>query len=320
MCTAIWQGRYFGRNLDFEHTFGEKVTITPRNFKFSFTNGKENKNHYAIIGMALPFNDYPLYFDATNEKGLSMAGLNFPGDAVYNQRMNEKENVASYELIPYILCSCKSVCEAEEMLKNINITDDAFDESMKPTPLHWMIADENRAITLEQTEKGLCIYENSVGVLTNCPEFSVQMINLNGYLNLTANEPKNRFSDKIELKPNSKGMGGIGLPGDLSSVSRFVRAAFVKLNSVFDGKEEEKISQFFHILYSVYQQKGCVRTKDGYEMTNYTSCTDIQKGIYYYTTYYGKGICGIDMHREDLDGDRLTAYDPFGENRISILN
>ncbi len=320
MCTAIWQDNYFGRNLDYEHTFGEKVTITPRNFKFSFRNGKKYENHYAITGMALPFNDYPLYFDATNEKGLSMAGLNFPNDAVYNQRMSDKDNVASFELIPYILCGCKSVCEAEDILKNINITDDAFDEKLKPTFLHWLIADENRAITLEQTEKGLCIYENPVGVLTNSPEFSAQMINLKGYLNLTAKEPENRFSDKIALKPYSKGMGGIGLPGDLSSMSRFVRASFVKLNSVFDGTEEEKISQFFHILYSVYQQKGCVRTKDGFEMTNYSSCCNVKKGIYYYATYYGNKIRGIDMHKEDLESDRLIVYDPFEKDEISILN
>ncbi len=320
MCTAIWQENYFGRNLDYEHTFGERVTITPRNFKFSFTNGKKYKNHYAIVGMALPYNNYPLYFDATNEKGLSMAGLNFPDYAVYNQRINHREHVASFELIPYILCNCRSVAETETILKNINITNDAFDENIKSTPLHWLIADKERAITLEQTKNGLFIYENSIGVLTNNPEFSAQVVNLQGYLNLTAQDPKNRFSDKIDLKPYSKGMGAIGLPGDLSSMSRFVRAAFVKLNSIFDGEEEERIIQFFHILYSVYQQKGCVRTKDGLEITNYSSCVDIQKGIYYYTTYYGKRICGIDMHKEDLEGEILITYNPFEKDKISIIN
>ena len=85
MCTAItFQTRdhYFGRNLDFEHGFGEKVVITPRNYPFTFRNTGRLNTHYAIIGMAVVDNNYPLYFDGTNEAGLSMAGLYFPGNFV----------------------------------------------------------------------------------------------------------------------------------------------------------------------------------------------------------------------------------------------
>lgn len=320
MCTAICYKNYFGRNLDYEHTFGEKVVITPRNYPIKFRNGEEYSNHYAITGMALAMNDYPLYFDATNEMGLSIAGLNFPDNAVYNGEIENKENVTSFELIPYILCKCKSVCEAEEILKNINITDEAFCEDMRPTPLHWMIADREKSVTLEQTKDGLKTYENSVGVLTNNPTFDMQMFNLRNYMAVSAKEAVNNFSDKIELKSYSKGMGAMGLPGDLSSASRFVRAAFVKLNSVWGDTEEERVNQFFHILYSVYQQKGCVVTKDGYEKTNYSSCCDTENGIYYYATYYNSRIYGIDMHKEDLNGDKLIEYDLCEKGKITILN
>lgn len=103
---------------------------------------------------------------------------------------------------------------------------------------------------------GLHIYDNPVGVLTNNPSFDYQLFNLNNYRVLSSETPKNNFSNQISLNAYSRGMGGIGLPGDLSSVSRFVKATFTKLNSVSGDSESESISQFFHILGSVEQQKG----------------------------------------------------------------
>ncbi len=311
MCTAISvtvKDYYFGRNLDFHHTFGEKVTITPRNYCFEFTNGQRCANHYAIIGMALPYNDYPLYFDAVNEKGLGIAGLYFPDNAAYNSAMSDKTNIASYELITWVLTQCESVSQAEKLLENINITDDAFDEILKPSPLHWIISDKEKSITAEQTSKGFAIYENPVGVLTNNPPFDMQLFNLNNYMNISPNDPENSFSDKIDLKPYSRGMGGIGIPGDLSSMSRFVRACFTKLNSVYGDTENEIVHQFFHILYSVYQQKGCVKVGDEFEITNYTSCCNCDKGIYYYTTYYNNTIRSVDMYKENLESDKIIFY------------
>ena len=312
MCTAISvivKDHYFGRNLDFHHTFGEKVTITPRNYCFEFSNGSRSTNHYAIIGMALPYNDYPLYFDAVNEKGLGMAGLYFPDNAVYNSAVSNKTNIASYELIPWVLTQCKSVSQAEKLLGNINITDDAFDEHLKPSPLHWIISDKEKSITAEQTAKGFYIYENPTGVLTNNPPFDMQLFNLNNYMHISPNDPENSFSDKIDLKPYSRGMGAIGIPGDLSSMSRFVRACFTKLNSVYGDTENEIVHQFFHILYSVYQQKGCVKVGNEFEITNYTSCCNCDKGIYYYTTYYNNTIRTVDMYKENLESDKIIFYD-----------
>ncbi|MBQ6998338.1 MAG: choloylglycine hydrolase [Clostridia bacterium] len=312
MCTAISvtvKDHYFGRNLDFHHTFGEKVTITPRNYCFEFTNGKKITEHYAIIGMALPYNDYPLYFDAVNEKGLGMAGLYFPDNAVYNAKIDNRSNIASFELIPWILTQCATVADAQKLLENINITDEAFDGNLEPSPLHWIISDKEESITLEQTVAGVSIYENPAGVLTNNPPFNMQMFNLNNYMRISSYEPENNFSDKIDLKPYSRGMGGIGIPGDLSSMSRFVRACFTKLNSVYGETDDEVVHQFFHILYSVYQQKGCVKVGDSFEITNYSSCCNADKGIYYYTTYYNSQIRAVDMYKENLDGEKIIVYE-----------
>lgn len=323
MCTAICvtnKNFYFGRNLDYEHTFGEKVTITPRFFPFSFLNRKETKKHYAIIGMALPYNGYPLYFDATNEMGLSIAGLNFPDNAKYTKPIADKDNVASYELIPWILSQCATINEAKILLKKINITDEAISPDLLPTPLHWMIADREKALTVEQTHSGLNVYENPVGVLANNPTFDIHMFNLSNYMNVSSKEPHNNFSDKIDLKAYSRGMGGLGMPGDLSSMSRFVRASFTKLNSVYGDSEEETVNQFFHILYSVYQQKGCVMVGDGYEITNYSSCCNADEGIYYYTTYNNHTVNAVDMHRENLDADKLIIFDISHNAKFNMQN
>ncbi|MBR6523732.1 MAG: choloylglycine hydrolase [Clostridia bacterium] len=323
MCTAISfnsSGHYFGRNLDFEYPFGEKIAITPRNYPFKFTNGTEIKKHYAIIGMALPAGGYPLYFDGTNEKGLSMAGLNFPGYAFYNKPKKDKENIASFEVLPWILSRCGSVDEAEKLLGDLNITDEPFNKDLEPSELHFMIADKRRSITVEQTSSGLKVYENPVGVLTNNPTFDIQLFNLNNYMALSNKEPENTFSDKTDLENYSRGMGAIGLPGDYSSMSRFVRACFTKLNSVCGESEVESVSQFFHILYSVYQQRGCVRAQKDYVITHYTSCCNTDKGIYYYTTYNNSTINAVDMYKENLESDKLIIYDKRTDNIFYIQN
>lgn len=311
MCTAITyrtKDHYFGRTLDLEYTYEEQVTVTPRNYVFSFRMKDAVKSHYAIIGMATVADNYPLYYEAVNECGLSMAGLNFPGNAHYFPTEEEKDNIAPFELIPWILSQCKTVAEARVLLKRMNLYEINFSEEFPLSPLHWMIADKEGAITVESMADGLHIYENPVGVLTNNPPFDYHMTHLCDYMNVTAQTPENRFG-KIPLVTYSRGMGAIGLPGDLSSASRFVRAAFVKLNSVSGESENESISQFFHILGAVEQQRGCAKLPDGsYEITAYTSCMNTDKGIYYYTTYENHCIAAVDMHRCDLEGKELYMY------------
>lgn len=312
MCTAATyktKDFYFGRTLDYEFSYGDEITIAPRNYEFNFRKVKKIESHYAMIGMAHVVGDYPLYYDAINEKGLGMAGLNFVGNAYYNECIEGKDNIAQFELIPWILGQCESVKEVRELLKNINITNEPFSEKFPLAQLHWIIADKNEAITVESMKDGLKVYDNPVGVLTNNPPFDKQMFELNKYMNLSPKVPKNNFSDKLDMEYYSRGMGAIGLPGDLSSQSRFVRVSFVKMNSVSENDEKSSVSQFFHILNSVDQQRGCCEVADGkYEITIYTSCCNASKGIYYYTTYNNHQITAVDMFKKNLDGNSIVKY------------
>ena len=312
MCTAATyktKDFYFGRTLDYEFSYVDEITIAPRNYELNFRKVKKIESHYAMIGMAHVVGDYPLYYDAINEKGLGMAGLNFVGNAYYNECIEGKDNIAQFELIPWILGQCESVKEVRELLKNINITNEPFSEKFPLAQLHWIIADKNEAITVESMKDGLKVYDNPVGVLTNNPPFDKQMFELNKYMNLSPKVPKNNFSDKLDMEYYSRGMGAIGLPGDLSSQSRFVRVSFVKMNSVSENDEKSSVSQFFHILNSVDQQRGCCEVADGkYEITIYTSCCNASKGIYYYTTYNNHQITAVDMFKENLDGNSIVKY------------
>ncbi len=324
MCTAATyrtKDFYFGRTLDYEFSYGEEITVTPRNYPFSFRYLPEKREHYAIIGMAHVEEDYPLYYDAVNEKGLGMAGLNFVGNAVYGEVREGKENVAVFELIPYILSQCENTEEARELLGKIQITDTRFKEQLPNGSLHWIIADEKEAITVESVTEGLKIYENAPGVLTNNPPFPMQMFQLNNYMQLSSRQPENLFSDQLSLETYSRGMGALGLPGDLSSASRFVRVAFTKLHARSGEGEADSVGQFFHILGSVEQTRGCCELENGkYEITIYTSCCNATKGIYYYTTYTNRQITAVDMHREKLDGTELIRYPMLEEEQIRLQN
>ncbi len=324
MCTAVTyktKDTYFGRNLDLEYSYKETVTITPRNYVFNFRKmGKINK-HYAMIGMAYVMDNYPLYYDAINEKGLGMAGLNFPTNAYYFEEKKDKKNIAPFEFIPYVLSNCQNIKEVRELLKDLNLVNINYSDNLKVSPLHWIIADCNEALTVESTIEGLKVYDNKVGVLTNNPTFDKHMWNLNNYMSLSPLPPQNNFSNKLTFDTYSRGMGGLGLPGDLSSASRFVKATFTKMNSVSKDDENSSISQFFHILESVYQQRGCcIMGKDEYEITIYSSCCNLNKGIYYYKTYDNSMISKVDMHKEDLDSDKIVSYDLIKEEQIYSQN
>lgn len=324
MCTAItYKGKdfYFGRNLDYDFSYGEEVVITPRNFFLPFRNVPSLKRHHAIIGMAHVEDNYPLYYDAINEKGLGIAGLNFVKNAYYYDLDKKKLNVASFELIPWILGQCENVKEVKKLLAKTNITNVAFNQKYPPSQLHYLIADSTSCIVLECTKDGMKIYNNPIGVLTNNPPFDLQLFNLNNYMGLSSKDPSNKFSKKLKLETYSRGMGGLGLPGDLSSSSRFVKVAFTKANVLECQNEEESVSAFFHILTSVEQQKGCCQIAKGkYEYTIYSSCCNLSKGIYYYLTYTNRQINAINMNKENLNDNKLIKFKLLDKENIKEQN
>lgn len=313
MCTsiALFQGAgYFGRNLDLETNFGEQVVITPRQFPLRFRRQPAQTSHYALIGMATVAAGVPLYAEAANENGLYMAGLNFPGNAWYPPEVDPAyDAVAPYELIPWLLGSCATLEEARRKLANFRPLGVPFSAGMPLAPLHWQIADRTGALVLEATRDGVAVYDDPVGVLTNNPPFPFHQMNLNQYMGLSACQPDNRLAPDAPLAPFGQGMGAIGLPGDASPASRYVRAAFHKLNSPDPGEDGARVTQFFHLLDAVAMVRGSVRTPEGdWDITTYSCCYSAETATYYYKTYGNHRLTAVRLDDAGRDGDTVRCY------------
>ncbi len=324
MCTAmsITTGdRYFGRNLDLDFSYGEEVCVVPRNLPFHFRMARSFSNHYAMIGMALVMDGVPLFYDAANEHGLCMAGLNFPGNAWYAPPAAGKINIAPFELIPWVLCQCRDLPEAKKLLRNMNLADIAFSDSMPPTPLHWFLSDLNGSAVLECRHSGMYLYDDPVEVLTNNPPFEYQLENWRRYGHLRNDNAHAAVDDSLPYSAYSQGLGAVGLPGDVSSMSRFVRTAFGVQHSVCLSDEASAVGQVFHLLASAEMVRGLCRTDDGtWDVTLYSACINATHGRYYYTTYDNRSITCVDMHHTDLNGSCLYPFPLKSQQRIFCEN
>lgn len=312
MCTSIFMGgenSFFGRNMDLYFKVGGNVVITPRNYPFRFRAAGEMKEHFAIIGMSMIKDGYPLYFEAVNERGLCIAGLDFPRNAYYSGEFStSKNNISPFEFIPWVLGQCATLDEAREMINDTHITAIPFSEDLQLSPLHWHIADKGGSVVFEVTKNGEFIFDNPTGVMTNNPTFDFHMQNLSLYLNLFPENTKNCFSSS-GIEPFGFGMGSVGLPGDFSSTSRFVKASYLLQNSSCGDTKQNNISQFFHILSSVAMVRGAVLTANGaFDTTAYSCCIDMNRLIYYYTTYENNRITAVSLAGTDIDGSALIEF------------
>ncbi len=321
MCTAFNYNNgegYFGRNLDIDRSFSEEIVMLPRRYPLKFRMKREIKEHYAIIGMASVIDGIPLLYDGANEYGLAMAGLNFPENAYYESPCFEKsDNIAPFELIVWILCQCKNVADARRLLERLRLVGIDFSPNVKNSPLHFIVSDKKASLTVEPMKDGLKIYDNPVGVLTNNPPFPYQLENLRKYEHLRTDNDGIAKEEK-GYSDYCQGLGGVGLPGDLSSKSRFVRAAFGLENSVCDKEESASVSQVFHLLSFVEMVKGlCVTDEGTLDHTVYSACINTDKGRYYYTTYENRQISFVDMHDTDLDGNIFSRFPLHKEESFS---
>ena len=310
MCTAIFDNRYgafFGRTLDLEYSLGQEVVRTEKGSELNFLYEGRFESKFSFVGMAHRAKrcesgeEIPLYFDGMNERGLSVAALNFQGFARYNERQERCRNLASFEIIPYLLSSCGNLDCVRKLLACANIVGDAFSPSLPPTPLHFMVADREGSLVIEQTARGLEIHENNVGVMTNSPTFDHHMTRLADYAALSPCQPKNTLCPDVKLEQYSRGLGAVGLPGDFSSVSRFVRAVFLKNHTLipsaalFEHDESRAaLHRIFHVLGGVSVPLGCVMTgADKPVCTVYTSVCDMESLSYHSITYADREIRSV---------------------------
>ena len=329
MCTALSinskEGNYFfGRNMDLAYNFNQKVIIIPKSYEFKdLVTGNMITNNRAIIGIGTVIDNHPTLADGMNENGLAAAGLNFMGYAYWEKELVEgKTNIAPYDFIQWILSNHDTVEQVKESIVNIELVDVPLNENVPCPTLHWMITDKTgNSIVVEKTKEKFAFYNNTVGILTNNPTFDWHLTNLNEYIYLTPNNPKDTEWSNQELTPLGIGAGTLGIPGDFASVSRFVRAAYIRANEPIIDNDIKAVTQFFHMLDYVKMVRGGVMTKEGLEdLTLYSSCMDQEKGIYYYKTYGNNRISAVDMNKEQLEGKELKIFEYITEQDIKYLN
>ncbi|MGL4736019.1 MAG: choloylglycine hydrolase [Cellulosilyticaceae bacterium] len=329
MCTALSmksdEGKhFFGRNMDLAYTFNQSVMIIPRGYQYEDkVTGNPVVNKRAIIGMGTVIDNHPALADAMNENGLACAGLNFEGYAYFEKDpVPGKNNIAPYDLIQWVLSHHDTVEEVKQRIQNLELVDRPINDKTPVAMLHWMVTDrQGHSIVIEKTKEKLAVHDNPVGVLTNNPTFNWHLTNLNEYVHVTPDTPKDVKWYEQPLKPLGIGAGTIGIPGDFASVSRFVRIAYIRAHMPALPDDLTAMTQFFHMLDYVKMVKGGVMTADGMEdLTLYSSCMDQEAGIYYYRNYGNNRINAVDLRKEVLEGDSLKIFEYLGKQDICYQN
>ena len=306
MCTSIaLTGEHFcfGRTLDLDREFGDGAVITPRNYVIHLRCGEIMRRHHAFIGMATVIDGYPLYADGMNECGVCIAALEFNGNAYYPPLAHRaRRGIAPFEVIPYLLGRCATLDEVREELEKVSIVDVPFNDEVPNSALHWHIADKKGSLVLESTENGIHVYENPFGTLSNNPPFPFHRDNCSLYLNSTNESVKD--SGVISGKVFCSGVMGRGIPGDYTSPSRFVRAAW--LNKYISYNNGEGVEAVLAILGAVAPLRGTVTSENGKEhYTRYTCAMDPCSLSYVYKKALNEDAHTVYMKKESLDDETL---------------
>ncbi|PSV02119.1 choloylglycine hydrolase [Photobacterium leiognathi subsp. mandapamensis] len=230
--------------------------------------------------------------DGMNEKGLYFGAFYFSGAAVYEEltKNNQSQAVSSEELGNYILGNFKTVAEVKEGLEKITVVGTFIEEIGTVAPLHYAVTDANGdSIVIEYSKDGLKIHDNKLGVVTNTPAYDWHETHLRNFIGLSPVNAKTVEINGKKLSPLSYGTGMVGLPGDYTSPSRFVRAATFVNSSLPSKNADEAVFRAFHILNAFDIPKGFIveNTKDGalHDYTVWTSVSDTKNKDYYFKTY-----------------------------------
>ena len=318
MCTAITlktseNHHLVGRNFDIHPMNDLSVALVPREFEYvNRVTNEEMKTKYAVLGMGLFYENHILFCDGVNEKGLSCLMLQLSKFSTWSHKIRkDKVNIAPYDVAFWVLSNFSTISELMEGLKQLNIVALPDDQTALSTEIHWLVSDTSgQSIVIERTRDKLTVYNNKVGVLANSPTFDWHLNNLDCYINVKSEQPEETKWGQQMLSPYSNGFGTIGLPGDFSSLFRFVKAAFLRNHVNVGEGDESAISECFHILDNFVVPRGVVETPKRKEchLTKYSACLCLETQLYYYKTSSNQQIQVIDLNKENLDAKGLKLF------------
>jgi choloylglycine hydrolase len=308
-------GWVVGRSMEFGQALESQVMVVPRGFTLSSTRpdlkpGMAWTTKYGFVGMNALGVD--LAVDGMNEAGLSVAALYFPGFAGYPPfPADGKDAVANLEFVNWALSRFATVGEVKEALAKVVVYDLVIPQAGGSQPIHWAVRDaKGGSIVVEYVGGKLQVYENPVGVMTNSPSFDWHLTNLRNYVNLTAlNVEPLRLGETV-IQPLGQGTGLLGLPGDYTPPSRFVKAVALAWSAVQVATPAEAANVAFHILNAVDIPNGAVVEKAPgkggvaptltYDVTEWATVHDLQGKVFYFRTYGNLNLRKVDLTKLDL--------------------
>ena len=291
-----------------ESVMNNLYVVVPRNQELqsltpSGMDGVKFKSKHGYVGLAVEQKEFMV--EGINEKGLSAGLFYFPNYGKYQPYNEAKKDqcLADFQVVSYVLAECSTIDEVKEALGKVRI----INIDPRSSTVHWRFTEPSgRQVVLEIVDEIMHFYENPLGVLTNSPGIEWHWTNLNNYINLEpGNAPEHKFGP-LEMKNFGHGSGLLGLPGDFTPPSRFVRAAFFQLTAAQQPTAEESVVQAFHLLNNfdiptgteVPLGKASIALPSA---TQFTVASDTYNRKIYYRTMYNSNIRCIDLKAIDFN-------------------
>lgn len=305
MCTSLvlksaQHDNFFSRTMDFSYDIEPGIYVIPKDhFWCNVLTKKNYYDCYSFIAIGQESNGMLGFFDGVNENGFAAAALYFEGYANYdNLDANETyEPIPSVDFLHYILGMCASVDDLSKIIKGIRIIGIEDPVTKKAAPLHWIATDRSgKCVVIEQTQIGLEILDNPIGVMANSPDLRWHMTNLRNYIEISQVQKEMAVWGGVPLKPFGQGGGTRLLPGGYTSPERFVRTAYLKTHCKTPENDVEAIMSCLHILGNVSIPEGIVLTNKGtYDYTKYAAVINTRTCEYYFKTHRNGQVATVGL-------------------------
>jgi choloylglycine hydrolase len=307
----------YARTLELGGDLDSSILIVPHGYAFRGetpmgTPGFRWTTKYAFVGPNAE--GLPFVCDGMNEKGLAVGCFLFPGTAGYQKidAANAAHAIASHQVALYLLGTCATVKEAVAAIEEVRVGLVAQGLPSSLLQLHYAVNDaEGHSAVIEYIGGQLRVHDNPLGVITNSPSFDWHQTNLRNYVNLTPNNVMPVEESGMTFIGLGQGTGMLGLPGDFTPPSRFVRAVAFTQSAAACDTAEQSVQQAFHLLNQFDLPRGSIRAKDNgktaLEYTNWTTAADLKHLRYYFNTYQSRVLRMVDLNRLDLDAKKLKT-------------
>lgn len=319
-----------GRTVEFGMPLDMSLAVIPRNHAFTGTTpvgpGMSYRSKYAAVGVYC-FDD-PILMDGMNEKGLVAAAFYFPGYASYSQvtKENRLQALSPVDFTNWLLTQFASVEEVKEALSSIKIVPTVFSNwGSVPPPFHYVVYDAaGKSIVIEPVNRTLKVHDNPIGVMTNSPTFDWHLTNLSNYINLSPFNVDRQTLRNFVLHSFGQGTGMLGLPGDFTPPSRFVRAAFFSAKALLSENANQAVDQTFHLLNQFDIPRGIARQKEpkniSYDYTMLTTVKNPKSLDYFYRSYEDQAIRYLSLREFDLNARKIKKMNITGKQKTEDVS